>query len=209
MATQEDTADVEFKVLILGDAGVGKSSLLIRFTSGRFPEAYESNIGVDFLRRNVNVRGKTVALKIWDTAGQERFRHITSSYFRGAQGMLIVYDVTDPLSFENVEHWIESANRYTTNRICRMLVGNKIDLLETAEESVPVEKAREVASKHSMSLFQTSAKEGTAIDEPFLNLADELLSMIQPDKTDNSSKSSDTLRLKAQIPDRKKKRCYI
>eukprot|EP00397_Hematodinium_sp_SG-2012_P055492 GEMP01067782.1.p1 GENE.GEMP01067782.1~~GEMP01067782.1.p1 ORF type:complete len:243 (+),score=21.20 GEMP01067782.1:73-801(+) len=104
--------DYLFKLLLIGDSGVGKSCLLLRFADNTYTESYISTIGVDFKIRTIEQEGKVVKLQIWDTAGQERFRTITSSYYRGAHGIIIVYDVTDRESFNNVKHWIEQIGRY-------------------------------------------------------------------------------------------------
>eukprot|EP01054_Gregarina_sp_Poly1_P011427 Gregarina_sp_Poly_1__11426@NODE_976_length_5498_cov_252_990794_g689_i0_p4_GENE_NODE_976_length_5498_cov_252_990794_g689_i0NODE_976_length_5498_cov_252_990794_g689_i0_p4_ORF_typecomplete_len142_score9_96Ras/PF00071_22/2_4e54Roc/PF08477_13/6e28Arf/PF00025_21/6_9e21SRPRB/PF09439_10/1_4e09Gtr1_RagA/PF04670_12/5e09MMR_HSR1/PF01926_23/3_7e06GTP_EFTU/PF00009_27/4_3e05Septin/PF00735_18/0_00014AIG1/PF04548_16/0_00029RsgA_GTPase/PF03193_16/0_15RsgA_GTPase/PF03193_16/6_9e02RsgA_GTPase/PF03193_16/32AAA_22/P len=120
--------DYLFKLLLIGDSGVGKSCLLLRFADDNYTESYISTIGVDFKIRTIELESKTVKLQIWDTAGQERFRTITSSYYRGAQGIIVVYDVTDRDSFDHVRQWMQEIERYAGNDVCRLLVGNKNDL---------------------------------------------------------------------------------
>jgi len=123
--------DYLFKLLIIGDAGVGKSSLLLRFADNTFTSAYINTIGVDFKIRTVNIDGMTIKLQIWDTAGQERFRTITATYYRGTHGVIVVYDVTEKESFENVRRWMaEIDNNCDTqqNPVNRVLVGNKCDM---------------------------------------------------------------------------------
>ena len=132
-----------FKILILGDAGVGKSCLLLRYTDNTYKDGFISTIGVDFKLKQLEVDGKQVRLKIWDTAGQERFRTITSSYYRGADGIILVYDVTDVNALEGVRQWLNEINRYAANEADRILVGNKIDA--KSEKKIDTDTAAEFA----------------------------------------------------------------
>lgn len=129
MSTSE--YDYLFKLLLIGDSSVGKSCLLLRFADDAYVDTYISTIGVDFKIRTVELDGKSVKLQIWDTAGQERFRTITSSYYRGAHGIIIVYDVTDRESFNNVKQWLSEIDRYASDSVCKLLVGNKCDLVDS------------------------------------------------------------------------------
>ena len=121
-------SDYLFKLLLIGDSGVGKSCLLLRFADDTYTESYISTIGVDFKIRTIELDGKTIKLQIWDTAGQERFRTITSSYYRGAHGIIVVYDCTDQETFNNVKQWLEEIDRYACDNVNKLLVGNKCDL---------------------------------------------------------------------------------
>lgn len=127
-ATTGKDYDYLFKLLIIGDAGVGKSSLLVRFADNLFTSAYINTIGVDFKIRTVEYEGKRIKLQIWDTAGQERFRTITATYYRGTHGVIVVYDVTDRESYENVQRWMTEIDKNCEN-VSRVLVGNKIDMV--------------------------------------------------------------------------------
>lgn len=113
---------------MIGDTGVGKSCLLLRFADDSFSENYISTIGVDFRFRTVKIDKKVIKLQIWDTAGQERFRTITSAYYRGADGIIMVYDVTNEESFRHINDWLTEVNRYASENTCKLIVGNKTDL---------------------------------------------------------------------------------
>ncbi|XP_028319927.1 GTP-binding protein YPTC1-like [Gouania willdenowi] len=164
--------DYLFKLLLIGDSGVGKSCLLLRFADDTYTESYISTIGVDFKIRTIDMDGKTVKLQIWDTAGQERFRTITSSYYRGAHGIIIVYDVTEQESFNNVKQWLDEIDRYACDNVSRLLVGNKSDLL--SKKVVDAATAQEVASSLRISFLETSAKSSENVERAFLTMASEI-----------------------------------
>jgi len=153
-----------FKLLIIGDSGVGKSSLLVRFADNHFSGNYITTIGVDFKIRTIEIQGERVKLQIWDTAGQERFRTITSTYYRGTHGVIVVYDVTSGESFVNVKRWLHEidANCDVVNRI---LVGNKND--DPDRKVVLTEDARRFADQMGIQLFETSAKDNINVEEMF------------------------------------------
>jgi len=174
MAAVKKDYDYLFKLVLIGDSGVGKSCLLLRFADDSFTDSYISTIGVDFRFRTVAVNGKTVKLQIWDTAGQERFRTITSAYYRGAHGIIMVYDVTSLESFEHVEEWLSEVNRHASESTRKLLVGNKADLIE--KKVVPASKAQEFADKLGISFMETSAKNSTNVEQAFFTMAQELIS---------------------------------
>ena len=116
--------------MLIGDSDVGKSSFLLRFTDGIYQDGNVSTIGIDFRFKNLKVNNKATKLQIWDTAGQERFKTITSAYYRGADGIVVVYDICSKASFDHVRSWLEEASRYTSEDICNVIVGNKSDLDE-------------------------------------------------------------------------------
>uniref|UniRef100_A0A3Q3AH10 Ras-related protein Rab-25 n=1 Tax=Kryptolebias marmoratus TaxID=37003 RepID=A0A3Q3AH10_KRYMA len=143
MGTRDDEYDYLFKVVLIGDSGVGKSNLLSRFTRNEFNLESKSTIGVEFATRSIQVDGKTVKAQIWDTAGQERYRAITSAYYRGAVGALLVYDIAKHLTYENVERWLKELRDHADSNIVIMLVGNKSDLRHL--RAVPTDEARAFA----------------------------------------------------------------
>jgi len=124
MAGALDDYDFIFKILLIGDSGVGKSCLLLRFADDKYSESFISTIGVDFKIRTVNINGKVIKLQIWDTAGQERFRTITSSYYRGAHGIIVVYDVTDRGTFTSVKQWLQEIERFACSSVNKLLVNS-------------------------------------------------------------------------------------
>ncbi|CAK7356296.1 unnamed protein product [Dovyalis caffra] len=164
--------DYLFKLLLIGDSGVGKSCLLLRFADDSYLESYISTIGVDFKIRTVEQDGKTIKLQIWDTAGQERFRTITSSYYRGAHGIIVVYDVTDQESFNNVKQWLNEIDRYASENVNKLLVGNKCDL--TANKVVSYETAKAFADEIGIPFMETSAKNATNVEQAFMAMAAEI-----------------------------------
>uniref|UniRef100_A0A7S3VAP6 Ras-related protein Rab-1A n=1 Tax=Chaetoceros debilis TaxID=122233 RepID=A0A7S3VAP6_9STRA len=165
--------DYLFKLVLIGDSGVGKSCLLLRFADDAFTESYISTIGVDFRFRTVKIDKKTVKLQIWDTAGQERFRTITSAYYRGADGIIMVYDVTSQDSFDHVNDWLKEVNRYASEGTCKLLVGNKSD--RTTDKVVTAEQAKEFADDIGIPFLETSAKSAANVEEAFLTMASELI----------------------------------
>jgi len=164
--------DYLFKLLLIGDSGVGKSCLLLRFADDTYTESYISTIGVDFKIRTIELDGKTVKLQIWDTAGQERFRTITSSYYRGAHGIILVYDVTDNDTFTNVKQWLQEIDRYASEGVNKLLVGNKCDL--TTKRVVEYSIAKEFADQLSIPFLETSALNATNVEQTFLTMAKQI-----------------------------------
>ncbi|BES89922.1 Signal recognition particle receptor beta subunit [Nesidiocoris tenuis] len=179
--------DYLFKLLLIGDSGVGKSCLLLRFADDTYSESYISTIGVDFKIRTIDLDGKTIKLQIWDTAGQERFRTITSSYYRGAHGIIVVYDCTDQESFSNLKQWLEEIDRYACDSVNKLLVGNKSDL--TTKKVVDYATAKEYADHLKIPFIETSAKNALNVEQAFMTMAAEIKNRVGPPSSagDNSN----------------------
>ena len=157
--------DYLFKVLLLGDTDVGKSSLILRYTEETFNSKLVNSIGVDFKMKKKEIDGKIIKVQIWDTAGHERFRSITYSYYRGVNAIIIVFDITDKKSFLSITEWLKQIEKHAKENVFKFLVGNKSDLAE--ERKVTFEEAKEYADKHDLPYIETSAKEGININELF------------------------------------------
>ncbi|KVI06998.1 ras-related protein Rab2BV-like [Cynara cardunculus var. scolymus] len=157
--------DYLFKIVLIGDSGVGKSNILSRFTRNEFCLESKSTIGVEFATRTLQVEGKTVKAQIWDTAGQERYRAITSAYYRGAVGALLVYDITKRQSFENVLRWLRELRDHADSNIVIMLAGNKSDLNHL--RAVPESDGHVLAEKEGLAFLETSALEAHNVEKAF------------------------------------------
>ncbi|KAE9585134.1 putative small GTPase superfamily, P-loop containing nucleoside triphosphate hydrolase [Lupinus albus] len=172
----EDDYDYLFKVVLIGDSGVGKSNLLSRFTKNEFNLESKSTIGVEFATRTLNVDSKVIKAQIWDTAGQERYRAITSAYYRGAVGALLVYDVTRHATFENVDRWLKELRNHTDANIVVMLVGNKSDLRHLV--AVSTEDGKSYAEKESLYFMETSALESTNVESAFADVLTQIYHIV-------------------------------
>jgi len=169
--------DYLFILVLIGDSGVGKSCLLLRFADDKWTDSYISTIGVDFKIRTIELDSKTIKLQIWDTAGQERFRTISSTYYRGAHGIIVVYDVTNKQSFENVQRWLTEIDKYARENVNKLLVGNKADGAEQTlgnPRQVSQSEGKAFADQHSIPFLETSAKTGSFVDTAFLMMAHDI-----------------------------------
>jgi Ras-related protein Rab-1A len=172
-ASDSGPVDATYKAIIIGDTGVGKTALLMRLTDNVFRESYVSTIGVDVKNNIFKVSDKLVKLQMWDTAGQERFRTITQSYYRGADGIIIVFDVTDKDSFDSTSHWMHEIDKANFDCV-KFLIGNKTDLQE--KRQVSFEEAQKFSKNHSFDYFETSAKvSGLNVRQAFSKVAEKLL----------------------------------
>ena len=161
--------DFLLKLLLIGDSGVGKSCLLLRFADNSYTDSYISTIGVDFKIRNMEIDGKKAKLQIWDTAGQERFRSVTRGYYRSSAGALLVYDITRRSTFAHIGSWLADARANTNPHCVMMLIGNKSDLEDQRE--VSFEEASKFAEENNLLFLETSAKSGDNVEEAFMQLA--------------------------------------
>ncbi|KAL7559970.1 hypothetical protein ACA910_014281 [Epithemia clementina (nom. ined.)] len=171
--------DMQIKLLMIGDSGVGKTCLLLRYANDSFSPTFITTIGIDFKIKNVDIDGTRIKLQIWDTAGQERFRTITTSYFRGAQGILLVYDVTDRRSFESIRNWISQIQQHADVHVNKILVGNKCDMKD--EKVVSTQEGENLAKEFGIPFAEVSAKNDINVDKSFKDLATAVKERLQAD----------------------------
>ncbi|KAM8964664.1 ras-related protein Rab-2A [Sarcophilus harrisii] len=177
-----------FKYIIIGDTGVGKSCLLLQFTDKRFQPVHDLTIGVEFGARLVSIDGKQIKLQIWDTAGQESFRSITRSYYRGAAGALLVYDITRRDTFNHLTTWLEDARQHANANMVIMLIGNKSDL--DIRREVSKEEGEAFAQEHGLIFMETSAKTAVNVEDAFISTARGIYEKIQEGIFDMSNETS-------------------
>uniref|UniRef100_A0A914XNS6 Ras-related protein Rab-8A n=1 Tax=Plectus sambesii TaxID=2011161 RepID=A0A914XNS6_9BILA len=196
------TYDYLFKLLLIGDSGVGKTCLLFRFSEDSFNNSFISTIGIDFKIRTIELDGKKIKLQIWDTAGQERFRTITTAYYRGAMGILLVYDITNERSFENIKNWIRNIEEHASSDVERMVLGNKCDVEDRRQ--VSRERGEQMAIEYGTKFMETSAKANINVEDAFFTLARDIKSKternLQANTTQNAASGK---RLSFQQPQKK------
>eukprot|EP01102_Stenamoeba_stenopodia_P010862 TRINITY_DN330_c0_g6_i1.p1 TRINITY_DN330_c0_g6~~TRINITY_DN330_c0_g6_i1.p1 ORF type:complete len:223 (+),score=19.23 TRINITY_DN330_c0_g6_i1:533-1201(+) len=164
--------DYVIKLLLIGDSGVGKTCLLIRFTEDSFRPSFIGTIGIDFRIKTIEYKNCILKLQIWDTAGQEKFRTITSAYYRNAMGILLVYDITSESSFNNVTNWMKNIKEYAPETVCTILVGNKCD--SENDRVITADRGEKLASEFGIPFIETSARTRIGVEEAFLTLAKEI-----------------------------------
>lgn len=198
--------DYLFKILLIGNSSVGKSSILLRFSDNIFNESFLPTIGVDFKIKTFEIQGKTVKLQIWDTAGQERFKTITSSYYKGSNGIILTYDITDKQSFKDIENWLAEVEKYAKPDIVKLLVGNKCDL--ESQRQVTKEEGQELADSLNVKFIETSAKNSVNIDGAFMTLSQEIKNIVQVDSgTSAKPRENRKLENKEQAKEKSKGCC--
>jgi len=165
--------DLQIKLMMIGDQNVGKTALLMRYADGEFNESLLPTIGIDFKIKTIELQGKLVKLQIWDTAGQERFRTITQAYYRGAMGILLIYDVTTTKSWSNVRNWVRNIQDNAPQTVNKMLIGNKSDL--TQKREVTTQQGEQLAREYGMKFLETSARTNMNVQEAFITLATDVV----------------------------------
>ena len=185
--SSDNEYDFIFKVLLLGNSNVGKSSLFLRFVDDIWNDTFVPTIGVDFKIKTFEIDSKKVKMQIWDTAGQERFKNIIASYYRGAHGILLIYDVTDKDSFKNISNWLIEIERNASKNILKVLIGNKCDLED--KRVISYTQGKEFADTYGLKFIETSAKKNVKVTEAFTVLGRELMAN-NSDKKDNPQKEN-------------------
>ncbi|KAG5609110.1 hypothetical protein AABB24_007431 [Solanum stoloniferum] len=168
--------DYVFKVVLIGDSAVGKSQILARFARNEFSLDSKATIGVEFQTRTLVIQHKSVKAQIWDTAGQERYRAVTSAYYRGAVGAMLVYDITKRQTFDHIPRWLEELRAHADRNIVIILIGNKTDLKD--QRAVPTEDAKEFAQKEGLFFLETSAMEATNVEDAFSTVLTEIFNIV-------------------------------
>ena len=186
--------DIVYKVLLLGDSTVGKTCFLLRYCDKTFQEAHLSTIGLDYRLKTMTLQnGKNIKLQIWDTAGQDRFRAITKNYYKGANGIILIYDITNLQSYENVKNWIAQIREQANPNVVIYLAGNKIDVVEELR-MVKTEDGQKIADEFNLPFYETSAKSGINVNKIFDDLVekvDEIYSKLEVPKSEVKNKLYD------------------
>jgi Ras-related protein Rab-1A len=183
----EQDYDYLFKIIIIGDSGIGKSAILFRFANDTYNNSYISTMGIDFKIKTIFVDGKIIKLQIWDTAGQERFRTITTSYYRGAHIIFMCYDITDRESFQNLKMWYEEVKKYASPNVSIVVIGTKMDL--KSRRKVSHEEGKLYANTHGFDFYETSSKENINVDELFEKSSKAVLGNFMTELKNNAENS--------------------
>ena len=205
MEESDNNYDYIFKVLLLGNSDVGKSSLILRFTENKWQENFTPTIGVDFKLSTLEINNKKIKMQVWDTAGQERFRTIISSYFKGSHGLLLIFDITKMESFKSLDTWLNEIEKHANDNVLKILIGNKIDLKDKRE--VTYEEAKAYSESKGLAYMETSAKTGDNVNEAFKELAKLMMSFNSDSKPNVPKKDLKKLDIKASKNIKVKKGC--
>ena len=198
------------KILTLGDQSVGKSSIVLRYSDNKFSDTFLSTIGVDSKRKIVKVKGEKVKVSIWDTAGQEKFQNIVKQYYIGANGILLIFDITNKKSFDKIDFWYNDLiNRIKKDEIIIYLVGNKVDLEENRQ--ITIEEAEKYANDKNIPYFEVSAKSGDGIKKLFDDITNDIMDKISNfnEKEDNDDKLRFSFLEKESFKPKKSNKCCL
>eukprot|EP01061_Rhynchopus_euleeides_P036300 TRINITY_DN611_c0_g4_i1.p1 TRINITY_DN611_c0_g4~~TRINITY_DN611_c0_g4_i1.p1 ORF type:complete len:231 (+),score=98.37 TRINITY_DN611_c0_g4_i1:50-694(+) len=190
MASMENDFQFLFKVVLIGDSGVGKSNLMTRYTADEFNVESQSTIGVEFMTKSLKTDGRDVKVQIWDTAGQERFRAISRSIYHGAKGAMLVYDITNQASFDNLGTWLQELRSHVQESAVITLIGNKCDLEHL--RVVQKEQAKAFATEHQLAFLETSALDSRNVEEAFTWLVKEVYNVVTDNGIDETKKADPT-----------------
>ena len=190
MSSSDQEYDYLFKLLLIGNSNVGKSSLFLRFVDDIWNDTFVPTIGVDFKIKTFELDDKKIKMQIWDTAGQERFKNIIASYYRGAHGILLIYDITDKDSFKNLQNWLIEIEKNANKNVLKVLIGNKSDLEE--KRVITINEGKEFADTYGLKFIETSAKKNCNVNEAFETLGREIMAA-NADKKFNKAKQNKTI----------------
>lgn len=182
---RDDDYDYLYKIVLIGDSGVGKSNLLSRFTRDEFLLESRSTIGVEFATKSTTINGKVIKVQIWDTAGQEKYRAITTTYYRHAVGALLVYDISKRVTFESLERWLQEMRDHADASIVIMVVGNKSDL--KSQTATLSDEALAFAEKNNLAFIETSALDSTNVETAFMKLISEIYKLMSARQVSDAS----------------------
>ena len=197
----DENYDLIFKIVLIGDSGVGKTNILSRYINNEFSLATQSTVGVEFGSKIIKKNGKVIKLQIWDTAGQERYKSITSAYYKGSRGAFVVYDLTRKSTYDNIDKWIGELKTNGSEDVLIMLVGNKSDLEEKRE--VITEEVEKKAQEQKLAFCETSALNGKNVEYAFENLINEILKKVEKEKINEAKQLSESKAITLETADRK------
>ena len=168
ISIEEEYYDLKIRLMLIGDSNVGKTSIIKRYCNNQFSPSYISTVGIDFETKYLRLNGKIINLQIWDTAGQERYKVLAKNYYKNSDGFIIVYDITDKKSFNNVAHWIRQIKDSASENVKCVLLGNKCDLEELRQ--VDINQGKDLANNYHLKFYETSAQKGNNIQKVFTDL---------------------------------------
>ena len=199
---EDENYDLIFKIVLIGDSGVGKTNILSRYINNEFSLATQSTVGVEFGSKIIKKNGKVIKLQIWDTAGQERYKSITSAYYKGSRGAFVVYDITRKSTYDNIDKWIGELKTNGSEDVLIMLVGNKSDLEEKRE--VITEEVEKKAQEQKLAFCETSALNGKNVEYAFENLINEILKKVEKEKINEAKQLAESKAITLETADRNK-----